>query len=568
LALAAAGACALGLATIPVPAVATPVASAAQAKIEYAVGKPLCPRAKAARSSCFAERRVLVRKGTKGARAFAVIPATTPAGAALTGPAGGLSPAGLSSAYKYNPAATVSGQTVAIVDAYNDPTIESDLQVFDTQYGLPACTTANGCFTKVNQVGAASPLPGTDVGWAGEIALDVETVHAVCQNCKILLVEANDNFNANLEAAVNEAVALHATAISNSWGGIDPAPSATDLSAFKHPGIVITASTGDDGYYNYDRFSADNAPNFPAELNTVVAVGGTSLYLNQSGTRQSETVWNDNGQRDFWQSQMGGYAMGASGGGCSVTQTAQGWQIGVSDWAGTACGTHRLAADISSDADYITGFDTYDTTGASGWGTIGGTSLASPTVAALFALAGGAHGVSYPALTLYGHLGKPAALYDVTTGGDGWCDGEGAPQCGDPNSPSNGIVDCDYPASGTTPTAGDLACDAATGYDGATGVGTPNGLAAFAKTGPAATITGPSSVAHGTASSWTASATDPFPGGVITSYAWNWGDGMTATGAAPPAHTYSAGGVTRTITLTVKDNYGITTAKTLKVTVS
>jgi hypothetical protein len=512
-------------------------------------------------------RRVVVKKGTPGARPFRVSAGATGAGTATIGPAGGLTPSDLATAYGFSSTATGTGQTVAIVDAFDDPTIEPNLQTFDSQYGLLACTTANGCFKKVNQTGASSPLPVTNTGWANEIALDVETVHSVCQNCKILLIEANDNSWANLEAAENEAATLKATEITNSFGGVS-VPGSTDLAAFNHPGIVITVSTGDDGYYSFDQFSGANLPEYPASANTVVAVGGTSLYLGQTATRQSETVWNDNGTRDYFQRQLG-RPLGATGGGCSTTVPAQGWQTNVSGWSGTVCGTHRLPADVSSDADYLTGFDTYNTTGGSGWGTWGGTSFSSPTVAALFALAGGAHGVSYPALTLYGHLGS-SSLYDVTVGGNGWCGGEGAAACGDPNTLGSGVLDCDYPATGTTPSVGDRACDAVVGYDGPTGVGTPKGLGAFAKTGPKATISGPSSVVHGTSNTWSATTTDPFPGGHVVTYSWNWGDGTTptVTTTGSTTHTYATGGVTRTITLTVKDNYNQTGSTTKAVSVT
>ncbi len=132
------------------------------------------------------------------------------------------------------------------------------------------------------------------------------------------------------------------------------------------------------------------------------------------------------------------------------------------------------------------------------------------------------------------------------------------------------MVDCDYPATGSTPAVGDRACDALAGYDGPTGFGSPNGLAAFMKTGPTATISGPTAAAHGSTKSWSASTTDPFPGGSVTSYKWSWGDGtaatVTSTGSA--SHTYATGGVTRTITLTVTDNYGMTGTATHSVTVS
>ena len=452
---------------------------------------------------------------------------------------------------------------------------------FDTEYGLAACTTANGCFKKLNQSGAASPLP-TDQGTSTEIALDVESVHSVCQKCTIDLIEVNNNSFASTEAGVDKAVALGATEISNSYGGADATgPSAAAIAAYNHPGVVITVSTGDDGYYGFDSWidtlsggpaANPGAPNFPAELATVVSVGGTSLYLNQNGTLQSQTVWNEDGTKAHVEQSVGA-PMGASGGGCSRFVTAPAWQQKLKVWPQTACGTKRLAADVSAVADPYTGFDTYNTSdGGTGWQTIGGTSLSSPVIAAMYALAGGSHGIAYPALTLYGHLGL-SSLHDVTAGGTGFCGGEGAAQCGNANqleynSTPLGVMDCDFPATGSTASAGDLACDAGVGYDGPTGVGTPSGLGAFAKTGPTATFSGPKSVAHGTSNKWTVSAKDPYPAGTISSYSWNWGDGSasttTTTGSA--SHDYAATG-SRTIILTIKDSYGVTGTATYAVSV-
>ena len=565
--------------------IVAPAASAANSRpaakttVGYAVGERLCqPKKKppaADDNECFAMRRIMVRKGTPGARPFTLAAGATgrasPGPAATIGPAGGLTPSDLSTAYGFSSTATGSGQTVAIVDAFDDPTIDADLQSFDSQYGLSKCTTANGCLTKVNQTGASSPLPPTNTGWAGEIALDVETVHSVCQNCKILLLEANDNSNANLYAAENKAASLNATEITNSFGSPD-VPSAADEAVFNHPGVVITASTGDDGYYSFDQFGAANLPNFPAAARTVVAVGGTSLYLGQSATRQSEAVWNDNGTRDSSQQQAGGQPLGATGGGCSTTIPAPGWQTHLGGWSQTACGPNRLPADVASDGDYLTGFDVFDTTGGTGWSTVGGTSLSSPTIAAMFALAGGAHGTKYPALSLYGHL-RSHSLYDVTVGGNGWCGGEGAAACGDPNGHGAGTVDCDFPATGSTPSVGDRACDASGGYDGPTGVGTPNGLGAFAKTGPTAGVNGPTSVTRHQSNTWTATTTDPFPGGHPSTYSWSWGDGTPPTVVKTPlttssaSHAYASAGVFSG-TLTVTDNYGQTVTKTFSVTVT
>lgn len=549
----------------PLVATAQPsLASGASSNKHYAIAKMVCPPAKLGRASCFAMRLVRATATTPGANSYEAA-----AGAATQGPAGGLTPSDLATAYGFSSTATGTGQTVAIVDAYNDPTIEADLQTFDTQYTLALCTSANGCFKKVGQTGSTTVLPPNDTtGWSNEIALDVETVHSVCQKCKILLVEATDNSGTNLAAAVNEAHTLAATEISNSYGGPETGWTSTQAAAFNHPGTVIAASTGDNGYYSFDNFASTNMPEAPASFSTVVAVGGTSLYLNQNATRSYETVWDSTGPADKYQNFYG--IKGATGGGCSTVTTAPGWQSALSVWASTVCGTKRLPADVSALADPFTGFDIYNSNtcgGAcfTGWGTFGGTSLASPLVTAMFGLAGGAAGINYPALTLYGHLGT-SALYDVTIGGNGWCGGEGAAQCGDPNTMGFGVLDCDYPATGTTPSVGTRACDAALGYDGPTGVGTPKGLAALQRINPIARITSPASITHGVAANFSgATSSDPFPGGHIVTYKWTWGDGTTTTTAsAATTHTYASAG-SDTVTLTVTDNYGVVSAPASKV---
>jgi subtilase family serine protease len=564
------------LAAMPAEAAGTSSATAKPAAARsagvttlYAVGKRVCktPR-KINVAACMAETREVVKKGTKGARPFRRAAGATAVG--TIGPAGGLTPGDLGTAYGLTTTGG-SGQTLAIVDAYNDPDINADLQTFDKQYGLATCSTTSGCLRVLNQTGGTTPPANDTQGWSVEETLDVEAAHSVCQGCKIILIEANSPADADLAAAENEAVRLGAKEISNSFGGPEAGNTTTLHAAFNHRGVVITASTGDDGYYSFDGLDNVSQPNIPAAYNTVVSVGGTSLNLGQGGTRQSETVWNDNGPRDALEQDFG-FPFGASGGGCSTVIPAQGWQTHVSNWASTGCGTKRLSADVSAVGDYLTGLDIYDSYNcgsacdpAPGWFTEGGTSLSSPIIAAAYALAGGAQGVAYPALTLYGH---PGAAYDVTTGGNGWCGGEGAAQCPNPNSSGDGILDCAYTGSGAV-AVGDRACDALTGYDGPSGVGSPNGIGMLTRTGPSATISGPASVTHGTSQTWTATTTDPFPGGAVTSYSWNWGDGTsTITTAGSAAHTYTTGGVTRTITLTVTDNYSVTGSRSYMVTVS
>jgi hypothetical protein len=136
----------------------------------------------------------------------------------VTAPAG-YGPADLQSAYALPSASGGSGQTVAIVDAFDDPTAESDLGSYRSYYGLPPCTTANGCFRKVNETGGTLPPPPPNPDWGLEISLDLDMVSAVCPNCHILLVEANTNLDSDLYTAEDTAAALGANAISNSWGG-------------------------------------------------------------------------------------------------------------------------------------------------------------------------------------------------------------------------------------------------------------------------------------------------------------------------------------------------------------
>jgi len=561
---------ALSIALLAMPA------AAAGGSARYVLAVPVCKAATPGHAMCFAERLKTVPARTPGARLQRREATPT------TGPAGGLTPGDLASAYHFSSTATGSGQKVAIIDWGNDATIAADLDTFDSQYGLASCTVANGCLSVLNQTGQKSPLP-SDQGAADEISLDVEAVHSVCQLCKIDLIEVNSNAFSSTAAGVDEAVALGATEVSNSYGGADTSgpPPAALSAAYNHPGIVITVSTGDDGYYTFDKWidtpakgpaANPGAPNFPAELSTVVSVGGTSLYLNQTGGRQFETVWNENGPDDA-DEQIVGSPMGATGGGCSLFVNAQAWQTHVPDWSQTACGSKRLGADVAAVGDPYTGFDTYNKSdGGKGWSTIGGTSLAAPVIAAMYALAGGAHGVSYPSLTLYGHLGT-SAVYDVTTGGNGFCGGEGAAQCGDPNvlpyhTVALGAVDCDFPAKGATPSTGNVACDAGPGYDGPSGVGTPNGLGVFAETGPTAAIAGPKSAQHGVSGTWTATTKDPFPAGAVGSYKWSWGDGTTsATTTGSDAHVYALAGP-YSVTLTVTDQYGMKGTATYKVNIT
>ncbi len=380
----------------------------------------------------------------------------------------GLRPQDLHSAYGL-PTTSTSAQTVALVDAYDDPSAEADLKVYDEEFHLPACTTANGCFTKVNEKGNASPLPETEGGWAEEISLDIEVTHAICQNCHILLVEASDTTYPSLAAAEETAAKLGADEVSNSWSGGEPA---TDSSVFDHSGIVITAASGDDGYLNWQSQSLDarGTVGYPASSPHVIAVGGTRLSITDEGAWVGETVWNGDG---------------ATGGGCSEHYEAPPWQRSLADWSAVGCGSMRAVADVSADADPYTGIAFYDSTtivekkvdeyGPIGWGTVGGTSLASPLIAATFALAGGAGGEEYPAQTLYkNRLKMPSSLHDVETGSNG--------ECLESFNYETGLSGCTALEEAESSCSSKDICLAGPGYDGPSGVGSPNGLTAFQPT--------------------------------------------------------------------------------------
>jgi subtilase family serine protease len=318
----------------------------------------------------------------------------------------GYGPADLQSAYALPSTTAGSGQTVAIVDAFDDPTAESDLGQYRSNYGLPPCTTANGCFKKVGQTGSTLLLPPPEPDWSLEISLDLDMVSAVCPNCHILLVEANTNLNTDLYASEDTAARLGANAISNSYGGDESSTETADDVHFTHPGIAITASSGDNGY----------GVSYPAASSHVTAVGGTSLTRGGGSRGWTESAWS------------------GAGSGCSAYVAKPSWQTN----AGCA---RRAVADVSAVADPNTGVAVLF---GGLWFTVGGTSASSPIIASTYALAGNASSVtagSYP----YSHT---SGLFDVTSGSNGTC----------------------APA---------YLCTGGSGYDGPTGLGTPNGASAF-----------------------------------------------------------------------------------------
>jgi len=289
------------------------------------------------------------------------------------------------------------GVTVAIVDAYDDPNASSDLNVYRSREGLPACTTSDGCFTKQTYTSQ------TNAGWAAEESLDVDMVSAICPHCNILLVEAASDSVADLSAAEQYATA-RADAVSNSWGSSEGTQ--TYDGDYSAKCATIAAATGDEGY--------NSTAQWPAILPSVVAVGGTSLT---SISPLKESAWS------------------GAGSGCSKIYGKPSFQSDVN----TGC-SMRAEADVSADADPRTGVAAYDTFHQSGWLVFGGTSVAAPIVASVFALAGNEGSNS----NLYAHASN---LNNVTSGSNGGC--------------------------------GKPLCVAGAGWNGPTGLGTPNGIAAF-----------------------------------------------------------------------------------------
>ncbi len=314
----------------------------------------------------------------------------------------GLTPSIMKSVYSFSTSNTVgAGQTIALVDAYDLPTAENDLNVFSQAFGLPACTTANGCFRKVNQSGGTS-YPRYSSGWGLEIALDIEWAHAIAPGAKILLVEAKSSSFSNLLAAEDYA-ANHATYVSNSWGGSESSGETSYDPHFVHSGVAFFASAGDSGL----------PAQYPSASPNLISVGGTTLNFNSNGTLSSETGWS------------------SGGGGCSAYETATSSQSSFSQYAQVSCGGKRATPDVSLDADPNSGAGVYDSSsynGQTGWYQVGGTSLSSPMWAARSADAGTvvnsayvyASNITFRDITS-GNNGAPCLTgYDLCTGRGSW----------------------------------------------------------------------------------------------------------------------------------------------------
>lgn len=347
----------------------------------------------------------------------------------------GLDPQDLQSAYQI-PSTLESPQTIALIDAYGYPDAESDLATYRERYGLPPCTKENGCFRKVNVNGKEADYPEEEEGWDVEAALDEDMASAACPQCDILLVEGNGEFPAELGPAVNTAVKLGATEVSNSYGypeGLTELCGRTDCAQYEkdyeHPGVVITASTGDAGYADTYFELGQLMTNFPASSPSVVAVGGTALFKDAGSTRGwLEEVWNEP-------------ALPAGTGSGCTTMKKPSWQTDPGCKKRTESDVSAVAAVVSPVSIRLDGT----------WALVGGTSVASPLVAGIEAHAS-AYSRSLGAEVFYK---DPGSLNDITEGFN-W----------DPNNES-GTSEC---------SAHEYLCNAEVGYDGPTGLGTPRGV--------------------------------------------------------------------------------------------
>jgi subtilase family serine protease len=343
----------------------------------------------------------------------------------------GLTPNDLSSLYAYpappNQGQLGSGQTVAVVVAYDYALAEQDLAVYRQYYGLPPCTSANGCFSKVGagatgwvgQSGSpssvsANPTGADALGWAAETDIDMEVVSAVCPSCNIVVAEATSDSLSDLSNAVATAIASGATIVNASYGAPEDSADRWLASPYENGQVKVVAAAGDWGFGVY----------YPAADPGTIAVGGTSLEV--SGNQVNETVWS------------------GTGSGCSHYFAKAPWQRGLqSGWQCPA----RTVADVAAVADPNTGVAMYDSSlfgSYGGWTVVGGTSVSAPIIAGMYALSGDTSR-GFGAQTLYA---SRWAFAPVTSGSNGWC-------------------------------AIAYLCSAQTGYSGPTGLGVPQGLSGF-----------------------------------------------------------------------------------------
>lgn len=479
------------------------------------------------------------------------------------GPAGGYTPADIRRAYGIPDSVGRQRPLIAVVDAFNDPSARSDLNHFDRNYSMRRETGRS--FRKLSETGHSTGLPPNEPGWAGEETVDLQAIRGLCPRCRIVLVEAATQTPSDLAKAEDTAARLHPSVISNSFGYDERTVQRSLSRAFNHPGIVIVASDGDDGMNDWDLsnpgfYPPSSAPEWPASLRSVVAVGGTSLYLRQGGGYVAETTWNNDGPDDNAGS-AAERSMGATGGGCSTMYAAPKWQLAVRGWGDTGCGRYRLTADVALDADPFTGYDAYQSYGTlyPGWATYGGTSLAAPLLAAMYADAGGAHGVTDPAVGLYRRLAiTPKAVHDIEIGGNGFCGGDSAKHClvragGNPNTLVGAFVDCSFGLKGDRIRRHATACNAAPGYDGPTGVGSPASLHSLE---PLPLNLRMEARRSGRSYQFGVRVLDPTPGaGRHVTAVWHWRDGTKPTTGTHPRHEFRVDGM-HVVRVKVTDRFG------------
>jgi len=488
------------LAAAPASAsVTAPAATSAVPDWVFSCGKSFIPGKK----KCF-----VIKNAAAHPSALTVQPNAIPAG-------NGYGPSQLQAAYNLTAASAAdgAGTTVAVVDAFNDPTAAADLATYRSSAGLPALTS--GQFTVYNQNGQTSPLPATAPvtdDWTLEESLDVDMVSAICPLCKIDLVEAGSDSGTGLFVAEQTAATtLGAKYISNSWGGSESSgDTSMDSQYFGVSGVVYTASAGDGAY------SAGVI--YPATSSHVVGVGGTTLNTASNSRGWTESVWKTSSTE-------------GTGSGCSAVEPQPSWQASIS-LIPSAC-SHRVDNDVAADADPNTGAAVYDTTnGNGGWNEVGGTSESSPIIASVFALAGNnGNGGNNAADSIYTHT---ANLNEVTASNNGTC------------SPS---VLC-------------TATGAANTYNGPTGWGTPNGLTAFQSNtaGNTVTVTNPGNQTGtvGTAVSLQIHATDSASGQTLTYSATGLPAGLSINAPSGLITGTPTTAATNSTTVTAKDTTGAT----------
>ncbi len=322
----------------------------------------------------------------------------------------GFSPAQIIKGYGFPSNLQGAGQTIAIIDAFDNPNVESDLLTFTNTYGLPACTTANGCFKKIY---ASGSQPTGDTDWGLEMSLDVQWAHAIAPLAKIILIETADA-SSSLFDAIQVAINNNATVISCSWGGPEYSGEQSLDSIFQNSPIPVVVSSGDSGA----------GVNYPAASPYVLSVGGTALTLNSDGSYLSEVAWS------------------GSSGGISAYETVPSYQSNFPIPQNP--GSKRGVPDVSYNAAQNTGFSVYDSYGQGGWLVVGGTSAGAPQWAALIAIVNGAAGKNMTSanMSIYtAALSNYSTMFhDITSGQNGSCG---------------------------------YYCQAQTGYDYVTGLGSP-----------------------------------------------------------------------------------------------